>query len=198
MLACLRACLLACLLACVLACLRACLHACLLACSAHAPCLRVCSVLRAPCLRVCSVLRAPCSVLACVLVCVFACLRACLHACGVTPCYVLRPCMHARSVICAPSVGTCGNLWELMGTCGIFMHVSCAAMYFFTVCQSRMCREPIYSMKRTPVTIYIIIFNTNIHNNVHGEYLIYSCFYNVHKVFQKFNLQYSQCTNKAS
>ena len=146
----------------------------------HAPC-----VLLAPC-----VLRAPCS----------ACHAPCsvLRACSVrAPCVLRAPCMRA-CMLRAPCsvrgnlwelVGTYGNLWELMGTRGNLMELRVHSLF-------RMCR--VYLMKRTPDTIYTIVFNTEIYNNVHEKYLIYSCFYNVHKVFQKFNLQYLQCSNKAS
>ena len=128
------------------------------------------------------VLRAPCSVLACsVLACLLACLLACVRACVRAP--SRAPCVACVRAWCSVlrSWELHGSLWELMGTCGIFMRtcgiLCCTSGIFWELrVQSlfRMCREPVYSMKKTPVTIYIIIFNTNIHNNVHEKYLIYS------------------------
>ena len=98
--------------------------------------------------------------------------RSVLRACVLRACSVLRmrPCsVRACSVLRSwELMGTCGNLWELMGTCGNLWELRVHSLF-------RMCR--VYSMKRTPVTIYTIVFNTNIYNNVHEKYLIYSCFF---------------------
>ena len=100
---------------------------------------------------------------------------------------------------------TYGNIWELMGTYGNLWELMVTSWDFrlcflcLRVCL-RTCREPVFQMKRTPVTIYTYVFPTQIFTSMYMKISNnLQLFFNVHKVFQKFNYTiFTIFTNKAS
>ena len=125
------------------------------------------SVLR----ELCSVLRAPCSTRRA--------LRCAASFC-VVRCVALRRAWVVLRRAASHCCAACMRSWELMGTCGNF-----------GLC-SKCVEEPEYSMKRTPVTIYIIISNKHrylqqcTNSAIISNNLQTVVFLNVHKLENKY------------